>query len=388
MTEDDVARWLAGVPGSWPTDPSASEKRAEELADDRPVDRGLARLVRALHERTTAGDGLPPEIGGVRRETLVRWDDLTTTWEGRTVDGGAAMVRVCRPHAARDPVLRRLLLRDADALAEVAPDLAVDDGALPALVLPLAGPRLPDDEEPVHAGNAPVARWLATAIAGLSRWELAGLGLPRLCRAELRRGDAGITVACLTPTDVDADATADNLALVATSLSGWEDAEDPLSDRLGALALAPPGSALAAGGLVREAFAEELSGLRHGLVARWKAHLRESRHRRLLAVLDRMDAAVPAPQGRGAVGVDLDGNVTVLQSGPAGIRWQDERVWTPDLGFDPATARRLLRARAAAPPNARLNAQVGGTADAVEAITRWVAAGLQLRTVRLLLEKR
>ena len=63
-----------------------------------------------------------------------------------------------------------------------------------------------------------------------------------------------------------------------------------------------------------------------------------------------------------------------------------EPVWTTTEGFDPRQARRLLRAQAAAPPNPRLSRDLGGDAAFGDAIGRWVAAGMRLRTLRMLLD--
>jgi hypothetical protein len=89
--------------------------------------------------------------------------------------------------------------------------------------------------------------------------------------------------------------------------------------------------------------------------------------------------------------VDLDGRITVVEGGPGGVRWGADRdaeiVFDDASGFRPPVARRLLRARAVSPPNATLDARVGGDPAMTDAICRWVAAGLKLRTVQLLLDR-
>jgi hypothetical protein len=393
MTEDEVDRQLRATPAgdgrAWPADPAQRLRTAEALADRRPADRKLASLVALLHGQATAGDQLPPDVFGVRREALVRWDYASTTWEGRRPDGGRAMVRVARPWAARDPSLRRALLRDAAALGSLFPGLAADDGEWPALALSLPGPGLTDDEDDAPAPTP--ARSLATAIAELARWESAGIGLPRLSSREIRQSPSRLSIACLTPSASDPAIDADNLSLVAELLVASEHADDALHERLVTLAAAPPSSASEAASWLASGFAEALSAERHGLARRWRDHARKSRTDSLRGLIQRLDRALSPPEGRGAVGVDLDGRTTVLVSGPSGLRWGPaaslEAVWTREEGFDPQLGRRLLRAWAAVPPSPRLQVEVGGSADWVEGITRWVAAGLKLRTLRLLLER-
>jgi hypothetical protein len=87
------------------------------------------------------------------------------------------------------------------------------------------------------------------------------------------------------------------------------------------------------------------------------------------------------------VGVDLEGALVVVSSSEVEVRFADERVWAAGEGLRPQAARRLLRLRAAAMPNPVLEARVGGDPGLTDAVCRWVAAALQLRTTRLLLEQ-
>ena len=73
-----------------------------------------------------------------------------------------------------------------------------------------------------------------------------------------------------------------------------------------------------------------------------------------------------------------------MRWGPTG---SPEQVWSQAQGFNARLARRVLRARAAAPPNPRLDHEISGDARFTESACRWIAAGLRLRTIGLLLEK-
>jgi hypothetical protein len=64
-----------------------------------------------------------------------------------------------------------------------------------------------------------------------------------------------------------------------------------------------------------------------------------------------------------------------------------EVVYDAIGGFRPPVARRLLRVHATSPPNATLDERIEGDPRATDAICRWVAAGLRLRTVSLLIDR-
>ncbi len=366
-----------------PLDAGAADllRRLEAEADDDPLDREIAARLEALADRVAAEAWAPPVVGGVLREAFVRWDRWSVTFAGTAIATGApAMVRVLRPDAARDPVLRRHLLREGRALAEVAP--VEIDAAAPALRCALPGIPLGP------ARGADLARVLATGLAAIARWDEAALGLPVPAPVELRRHEGRAIVACLTATVPGVRGAIG--ALAATAADPDDDDEGPVTLAARALALGAPDRASAAAEQLRTALAADLTARRHALARRWRDGAQASRKARLADAVARLSSAVGAPEGRGAVGVDLEGRITVLQAGPRAVVWgvdgAPEVVWDRD-GFRAPVARRLLRARAASPPSAALDARVGGDAERVDAICRWVAAGLQLRTVRLLLER-
>jgi len=365
-------------------------QRIETLADNDPADRNLARAVHRIAQWASAPRGLPLELGGVRRERLVRWDDWTTTWVGSdATDGSEVLVRVMRPSAASDPVLRRQLGRDARALSGLVENITTFEGPLPGLKAPVPGTPMTQHSEALSSGEVDLlhTRLLATALVSLSQWEETGLWLPSLTRDELRNCGDRLVIVCLTPSD-----HGDHAALLRHigTLLGHHD-ETRLGALRKALIDAPPAAAADATAYAIAAMAEHLAGRRHALYRR-HAHSRHSdRLARLHAVLVRLHSSVPPPTGTGAIGVDMDGQILIVRSEGAEISWGPrgdlQPVFSPDRGFVAPEARRLLRARASAPNSERLQADVQGDSQFTEAIGKWVAAALRLRTVRLLLEK-
>ncbi|MCB9681287.1 MAG: hypothetical protein H6733_07415 [Alphaproteobacteria bacterium] len=365
--------------------------RLERATDADPVDADRRLALLAVHARATADAGLRPVVASVQRDLLVRWDDTSSTWTGTDVrTGGPGMVRVLRPHAARDPLLRRQLVRDARALGRVLPDLRHDDEAS-AIALPLAGPVLTPGPDVGQAGDNALVRLVARTLHHLVRWEQAGLGLPDAVDEELRDAGDHLQLACLTPTPPgDAGPL---IARIATLLEAWWQAhrEHPVADLLEGLASAPPEAATDAAEACRAALAETLAATRHTLVqSRFLVHA-ATRRERLARAVAALDIAVDPPAGAAALGVDLDGRTLVVRSDGQQVVWgvpgaEGEVVFDLDDGFDVPAARRLVRVRGSAPVSARLNAEVGGDPLFADRITRWTSAALQLRTVRLMLE--
>lgn len=396
MTPDQLSRRLDALATPLPSvsEPARLLTALERLADDAPRDRAVADALLAVHALATALDGVPPVVAGVRRETIVRWDDWTITFDGvDTATGRAARVRTLRPAAARDPVLRRALLREGRALRDaIGPALTAAEGAWPALLLPLAGaPLSPSADPDDHDRPDVLARLLGTALRELARWEDAGLGLPELDGREVLDTADGIRVACLT-------AAADRrpgepIARLAELLDRWWSGgpPTPVDNVLAGLIELPPRTVADAAQAWREALAQHLAGLRHELARRADHVRRDDRRGRLQRAVAALSGAVRPADGRGAVGVDLDGRTTLLVAAAGALSWgpvggEAVTIWSAASGVEARDARRLLRARAAAPPNPRLQAEVGGDEAWVDATCRFVAGALQLRTVRLLLE--
>lgn len=392
MTHDDLAQLLAQLPGAAPgIDDPDLVPTLEAWADQDPGDPLVREALLAAHLRATAEAGLRPHTAGVSRGALVRWDAHATTWIGtETQTGRPAMVRVLRPHAARDPVLRRQLAREGRALRPVLPALRHVDDVLPALVVELPGPPcLPSRGG--TAGEHALARLLAGSLHHLLAWERFGPGLPEPAPAEVRDAGDHVAVVSLTPpSGSDAGPVLRRLADVL--LAWWQEANDsPVAELLGGLQAAPPRRVADVEGPALAALAELLAAERHRLVHRRASAGRADRTERLARIVARLDAAVPPPAGRAALGVDLEGQTLVVESDGDVVLWGAEGeepgvVFDLEEGFDVPAARRLVRARGEAPISARLNAEVGGDPAFAERIARWVAAALDLRTTRMLLE--
>lgn len=352
----------------------------ERAAEAAPWNRALAAAIPLAADLASVLDHTPAVLAGVRRERLVRWDAVSSTWLGTAVDHATpTMVRALRPEVARDAVLRRWLAREGEALLRVLPIRADEPEA--ALRVEVSG-------FPLWSGAGPTpAHPLLSGLARLAEWEAAGLGLPTLVAEELRVDEGGrVRVVCLSPGE---GGVSRGIAALARALRAGGDG--PLPAVLRGLAELPPATVDEAGRAAREALAETLTRDRHEIARRFREGTQRRRAGRLVDQVRRLAAAVPPPTGRGAVGVDLDGRITVLEASPRAVTWgpleSPELLWDPVEGFRPPLVRRLLRARASSPPNASLNARVGGDAATTEAVCRWAAAGLKLRTVQLLLDR-
>lgn len=371
-------------------DPMGLLRVLEEEATRRPLDLAVREVLLDVRAWVGAERGVPRVLADVRRERLVRWDHWSAEWDGvHTKTGEPCRVRALTATASKDPTLGRQLLRETHAIARLLGCTDWSDDAWPAVAVALPGPSLADSSEP--DGFEPGARllgMLGAALHTLYKWELRG-GMAEVGAADLRLAGDRLAVVCLTPPSGRVPAR-DVLALVASSLLEWWDREEgPGLDLVAGMAAFPPASAEA--GLVtwRRQAAQILAGERHDLLRRTRALDSETRSQRLAGLLRRLAEAVPPPVGRGAVGVDLEGQTTVVEGRRDGTVW-----WGPRSAMEPILAdeldarlgRKFVRMRASAPPNPRLDAEVGGDPRFADHVGRWLTAALQLRTLRLLLE--
>ena len=385
MTWEMLERVLASVGGTIaldPLKPAEALHHLEALADKDPIDRRVAAAIRALHDSLLAGVGLDPVVGGIHRERLVAWNAWDATWIGSdTTTGSEGLVRTLRPDLA-DPVRTRCLARDARALADLVPGLRSGTGWIAA---PAPGTALPDRPT---SDPARLARIVSTGLAALTAFEQTGQW-PVLADEQWRVTDTGLVLVALetrSPGDVGGV-----LAWFASRLLGDVESSSPLTEALAAIVEAPPRTAAVGSEVIEHALATDLAARRHDLFHRRRETAHGDRVARLLDAVQRMERALPHPLGRGAIGVDLEGNPTAIEGRREGLWWGPLGsmipVWTTASGFDAPEARRLLRARAAAPPTDRLQREVEGDAAFTDAAGRWVAAGLKARTIRMLLER-
>ncbi len=337
------------------------------LGDD-PSPEGRALLV-ALDDLSGVLEE-PWPVSHVRPDHLVRWDAWSSTWTGVGAGGAPVLVRALRATAARRPVLARAFRREVGALRRVLPVELGDTW----VVLACAGWGV------ARLGGPLLVTALGSALVDLERWRAAGLAPAPPADDELRTDASGrVRVAGLTLAPDAGPAVASLFARIDLGDEG------ALAD---ALRGAPTGLDDARARLVR-AMAADLAARRHDLVQRWRSGRQADRRSRLRELVGRLQGALPAPRGAGAVGVDLDGRITVVRGEPGRVTFgpaeAPEVVWDPVGGFRPPLVRRMLRARALSPPNPVLDARVGGNAAQTEALCRWVAEGSKLRTLQLLL---
>ncbi len=351
---EEAARWLAAL----------------EAADPGPAPARHRALVLALDDLCAVWEE-PFPVPGARRGELVRWDPWTSTWTA--TDGASAtplLLRTLRPAAARRPAAVRAFRREVAALQRVCA-VSEGDGWVGVVMGGWAAGRL---------GGRSLARSLGTGLSELERWAAAGLAPVAPGPEELRTDGTGRVWLAVTT-------LADDVGPAVAALFARIDPEDdgPLADAL----RVPPTALPEARARWIRALAAELAGQRHQLVERWRSGRQADRRGRLRELAERLQAAVPPPVGLGAVGVDLDGRITVVRSTATSVSFgpaeSPEVVWDPAAGFRPPVVRRLLRSRAMSPPNPVLDARVGGDPATTEAVCRWVAEGARLRTLRMLL---
>lgn len=359
-------------------DPPELAMALEGMAESAPADRALAELTAQAQTWADPGD---LKATGLRLERLVRWDGWTATYEANeTVTGRTVIARVLRAHA-RTPVHRRRLLREGRALRERL-DMPVRhiEGVHPSLVIDVAGGPALSGARP---GEARQLRFVLGVLSHLEDREASGLGPVDPDDLEIRMTEHGASVVCL-----QADPDPLDLGDLAARLEAWVP-EGALSPVFQGATILPPGSVAELADRIVQALATELAHRRHEAVHRWKARRHAHERARLRALVSRLSSFGP-PRGRGVVGVDLEGRPTLLIGTEGRLSWGPTDGPTlaivSDNGLHPRTARRLLRARAEAPPSARLNEASGADPAFTEHACRWVAASLSLRTLRLLLE--
>ncbi len=370
----------------WP-DPTEPADLLTWLEDAVKSDPSLDELLPAAHDLATAEDGLPSIIQGIRRVSLIRVDRWTTTWDGvQSRDGTLVRLRTLRIGFLRDPVVRRWLARQA-ALVEHA--RGNDDETsffTPVVGLPLAD--FADADE--HASPVVLARMLATALAAHARAASMGIRFPALEACEYIETSAGLQLGCLTVSGGVSPSV--QIRKLASHLQHWwnEGPQGPITSLLEGFQVFPPRDYTEAIDLTVAALSQQLADERHRLHHRSVKVRSDSRKFRLADLLSRLGSAIPAPAGRGAIGVDLEGRTTLVESDGRRISWgplaETTDIVSPEGALDVKVARHLLRARAAAPPNARLQQEVGGSNLFVDQICQWISCQSHLRTLRLLLD--
>ena len=361
-------------------DPAQIVRMLEQEADAQPDDLDLRQMLVEAHTMCLVPGTLETVIHGIRRTELIRWDAWSMTWAGHEVSTGRpARLRVLRDPMTQDPVARRALSRDGSLLAPLVSGLRQEDDAL--VVVATHSPT------PVP----PLTTW-TRALDLMKRWSEAGLGLPLPLDTTLCHTGQDLEVLCLSPArPLSTSETLQQLAdWLARILAPEEDS--PALRLVQRFALLPPPSLVEVETQFRKTLREDLVARWHSLRIRHDALQHHDRKARLEELIHRLGTALPPPSGKAAVGMSMEGVTTVVQGDGQRLDWGEDGaldvVYDPQDGLVAQTARRLVRARAAAPPSLLLQDQVGGDVVFLDHASRWVASRLRLRTLRLLLKPR
>ena len=362
---------------------------AEQAGDD-------AALL-ALRELELAHSALPPVIDGVRRNRLIRYDAISTTWEGWSLTGGQRVFLQCiRPRWRHDPVMLRRMANGVNTSASWHPS---EDW--PHLRVVVQGGVLAD-RFPVEdvASSERLARILGEGLQQLHDVHQSGRAHGGPLAPFFVETSGGLRLVTLDPFDGTASIADDIRELASLVL-----ALDPLqSDPVALLAQewieSPPPTALDGLQLLYRCLSGVLLSERHRLrVAARSAH-RTDRKTRLTRAVRSLSRLVSPPVGRVCVHVGQDGSMVILDSDGTTIRGgavadaTENRflptLYTPEQGLDAQSARYILRSWAMRAngneTSRRLVQEDFATNDTTaEQIVRWMSAMARLRAARLIL---
>lgn len=375
--------------------PSRLLRALENEVEHTPLPDAFWPLLHQVNHLVRAQEGLPHIVGTVRFERLVRWTNWSVSFDGADIHTGESIrVRTLRAHNRTDPFYKRQLFREGTALktSGLTPALYFSNGSWPAIAIPLSGPPLEDS--PTPSGHTERSIWsiriLGTALGALVRWEQSPLHLPALSNRELRLTENGLDIQCLSPAS-EQRPNLEGIAHAILTMYG-EDVSAHIEPLLHGLIDFPHSTPTDIANRLVEGLSDALAELRHDIVLQRHHKSRESRLERLRHWVKRLAKAQQPPAGRGALGINLDGETTVVSGRPGELRWgtaenQPATIWNANDGLAVREARRVLRSFSVAPYNARLNRQIGGDPDYVDHVCRWLNGALELRTLVLLLEK-
>jgi hypothetical protein len=395
MLEDDLKLLLDELPeGGLSAWREAVEALASQAADP---------LLWRLRELEAATDGVPAQLGGVRRGAVWAVDRISVTFEG-WADGERVVVRTLRRGLEQDPVWRRRLERAATHFppsAVLAPSVFVPD-PWPHVRCTLGGPSLADflpaEDQPE---TSLLARFLSGGLAGLRALHDQGLVHGGLTPQHLVLNEGGVKLAWLDPQLEGVGAPSEDLAALGSAVAQLDpERRDPVGDLARGFAEDPPPNAELAEGLLLRTLAATLAGRRHSLALRGRMLSRAGDEARLLRAVRRLAESVPPPegtyclrQGHDAVMVVAESDGQRVRGGPvAGLPARFlPTVWSRDGGLEPTGARVLLRAwatrnRGDEDRRAEQAKELGHSDEQAQSLCRWLSAQSRLRAVRMLLE--
>lgn len=379
----------------------------DELSDRRAAVEALGRRadpwLLALRELEATTDGLPTDLGGVRRGRIWAQDPVSVTFEGWDGTGRVA-IRVLRPSVKDDPVWRRRLEKAAriDPGPEIlAPERYVAE-EWPHLVVPLPGASLADllpVEDPPDPRT--VARYFAGGLAGLKRLHEAGLVHGGVRGAHLVQTQDGVRLAWLDPVLTSPRDGCEDLADLGRVIASLDpDNVDPIASLARGLAEGPTPTAEMAQELLVRSLGSVLADHRHRLAMRGRLVTRRGDEARLLTLARRLQKASEPPAGkfclragRDSVLVVADSDGSTIKGGP--VASVDARfmptVWSPERGLDAVAARALMRAwatrtRGDEERRGEIMENLSGDDANADVLCRWLSCQARLRAVRMLLE--
>jgi len=393
--EKDVQDLLGFVPeGGLSAWRQAVEQHGGQSADP---------LLWRLRELEAAADGVPVELGGVRRGAVWGTDRISVTFDG-WADGQRVVVRALRRGLHRDAVWLRRLEKATQHLPEVS---VLSCGRFvpepwPHVQCVLGGPSLADllpIEDPPD--SQVIARFLVGGLSGLKALHKEGLVHGGLTPQHLVLTDSGVRLAWLDALLETQREPSQDLAELGAAVAQLDPERlDPVGEVARALAEEPPPSVEFAEALLLRALGTNLAERRHALALRGRMLARAGDEARLLRAVRRLAESVPPPKGtyclragHDAVMVVADSDGERVRGGPvAGLPARFlPTVWSRDGGLEPTGARVLLRAwasrnRGDEERRAAQALELGHTDEAAQDLCRWLSAQSRLRAVRLLLE--
>ncbi|HJN72674.1 MAG TPA: hypothetical protein QGF58_01955 [Myxococcota bacterium] len=378
-----------------------------ELSERREAVEALGRRadpwLLALRELEAITDGLPSDLGGVRRGRFWAQDPVSVTFEGWDGHGRVAL-RVLRPSVKDDPVWRRRLERAARTQPGpeiLAPERYVDE-VWPHLVVPLPGTSLAD-LLPVEDPPDPriVARYVGGGLAGLRRLHAGGLVHGGLTPAHLVQTCDGVKLAWLDPVLPRPRDACEDLADLGRAIAELDPENiDPVASLARGLAEGPTPTAEMAEELLVRTLGSVLADRRHRLAMRRRIVARRGDEARLLSLARRLQTATQPPSGKFCLRAGHDSVLVVAESDGSTVKGGpvaniDARfmptVWSADRGLDAVAARALMRGwatrtRGDEERRSALMVELTGTDARADVLCRWLSCQARLRAVRMLLE--
>jgi len=369
------------------------------VADRQTTDAGLLDAA----EKSSAADGVPTTLAGLRRRRLRHYDVLSTTWDAWDIATGRAVwLKVLRPRWREMPSMVRRFehTTPADEVRSFAPCVSspVPHRVLQVPGTPLSAVQPVSGELAVSLPERTAA--LAHGLAGLHALHSRGRSLGLDLADWLTLGPHGPRLVDADQFDAVASPEDDlrSLALAVHLLA--PQAVDPIATLARTWVERPPPTADDGAVLLRRAMAAHLAWLRHQLARSRRIDHKARRVGQLSRLLTRLADVQCPPEGSACLSVSEDGVYVMVHSDgrtlvggpvPSPVHAELPLVWSQDGGIDPVAARLLMRAwsqrrRGRSNRMAEVQQALGEAAVDSELFARWLSAARRLRSARLLLD--